>query len=203
MAAEPVPPLARYRYANFYLVLLGRVPDAMEQYRLGLETDPLSMLLHMGMVRVMYLAKQYREAIAYARNALEIDPNFHFIWHLMGRAQLHVGLTREAIASLKRGVELAPWESFGAWFLAAAYHLAGDRERSQEWAGKLAESHGRTVAAAWYYAAIGEVDALFEALDGAYRERDPGLSIFQNEPFFDPYRAGPRFQALLRRMTLA
>jgi serine/threonine-protein kinase len=31
LAAEPVPPLVRFRYAQFYLLPLGRVPEAMEQ----------------------------------------------------------------------------------------------------------------------------------------------------------------------------
>ena len=46
MAAEPIPPMVRYRYAVYYLLPLGRVPEAMEQSRLALETDPVSMLSH-------------------------------------------------------------------------------------------------------------------------------------------------------------
>ena len=176
----------------------------MEQCRLGLETDPLSMVLHFGMVLSMNAAKQYREAIEHGRRALEIDPNFYQIWFAMGLAQLHAGFNQEAITSLKRAVELAPWYHRGAWLLAAAYYLAGDHERSQEWARKLSESHGHTVGAASYYAAAGEVDGMFEALDGAYRQRDLFLLyIIQNLPFFDPYRTDPRFRALLQRMNLA
>ena len=44
---------------------------------------------------------------------------------------------------------------------------------------------------------------MFEALDAAYRRRDFALSIIQLEPLFDPYRADPRWQSLLRRMNLA
>jgi hypothetical protein len=43
---------------------------------------------------------------------------------------------------------------------------------------------------------------MFEALDGAHRQRSM-LSYIQSFPFFDPYRADPRFQALLQRMNLA
>jgi TolB-like protein/Tfp pilus assembly protein PilF len=200
LAVEPVPPMLRFRYALYYLLPQRRVPDAMAQFRLALETDPISMLLHHGMALSMYYAKQYREAIEYARRALEIDANHYLIWSVIGTAQLHAGFTQDAIASLKRVVELAPWYSMGVESLAAAYYQAGDRARSQEL--RLAESHGRTVAAAWYHAAAGDVDAMFEALDGARRQRDVILLNIQNEPFFDPYRADPRFQALLRRMNL-
>ncbi len=38
---------------------------------------------------------------------------------------------------------------------------------------------------------------MFEALEGAYRQRDYYIIEIQYLPFFDPYRADPRFQALL------
>ena len=76
----------RYRYAGYYLLPLGRVADAMEQCRSALETDPLSMFLHLGMVWSMYHAKQYRETMEYARRTLEMDANFYLIWLVMGQA---------------------------------------------------------------------------------------------------------------------
>jgi serine/threonine protein kinase/Tfp pilus assembly protein PilF len=203
MANEPIPPRVRFRYALWYLLPLGRFPEAREQGRLALESDPLSMLLNLCMTSSMYYAKQYREAIECARRALEIDTTFYLTWLTMGLAQLQAGLAQEAITSLKRGVDLSPWDSMGSWYLAAAYRQAGDREHSQELVRKLADSHRRPVGAAIYYAATGEVDAMFEGLDAAYQQRDPGLAGFQNEPFFDPYRADPRFRALLQRMNLA
>jgi tetratricopeptide (TPR) repeat protein len=154
----------------------------------------------------MACAKQYRETIEYARRALEIDANFYYIWFALGLAQLGAGFAQEAVTSFKRVVELAPWFHMGAWFLAAAYRQAGDRERSQEWARKLAGPHSHSLGAAIYHAAAGEVDAMFEALDEAHLQRDVFLVHIQTTqmlPFFDPYRADPRFQALLQRMNLA
>jgi serine/threonine protein kinase/Tfp pilus assembly protein PilF len=203
MAAEPAPPAARFRYALLYLLPLGRVSEAMEQSRLALETDPLSMFLHFGMAYSIYATKQYRETIEYARRALEIDANFYLIWFVMGLALLGTGFTQESVTSLKRVVELAPWWHMGVGQLAAAYHKDGDHERSQEWARKLADSHSHTFGAAIYYAAARKVDAMFEALEGAHRQRDFFLLYIQCFPSFDPYRADPRFQALLQRMNLA
>jgi tetratricopeptide (TPR) repeat protein len=151
----------------------------------------------------MYLAKQYLKTIEYARRALEIYSNYYLIWNAMGLAQLGAGFTQEAITSLKRVAELAPWFSDGGWYLATAYYQAGDHERSQEWARKLASSYGQTYGPAIYYAASGEVDAMFEALEGAHRHRDVDLPFIQGQPLFDPWRADPRFQSLLQRMNLA
>jgi len=203
MAAEPLPAMVRTRYARYYLLPLGRVAEAMDQGRLTLETDPVSMQSHLLMVLGMYWSKQYRETIEYARRALEIDANYFTIWYIMGFAQLRAGLAQEGITSLKRVVELAPWWHTGGWGLAAAYHQISDREHSQQLVRNLAASYGHTYGAALYYAAAGEGDAMFEALDGARRLRDSNLLTIRSSPIFDPYRADPRFQALLQRMNLA
>jgi tetratricopeptide (TPR) repeat protein len=203
MAAEPVPAMVPFRYALYYLIPRGRFAEAVERCRIALESDPLSAFLHFSLALSMYHAKRYPESIECAHRALEIDVKVYLTWIVMGLAQLQSGFTREAIASLKRGVDVAPWDTMAKWMLAAAYHQTGDPEHGRELEGKLAGSDSRALGAAQYYAATGEVEALFEALDEAFRQRDPRLASFYNYPVFDPYRADPRFQALLKRMNLA
>jgi tetratricopeptide (TPR) repeat protein len=203
MAAEPVPPLARFRYVAWYLLRLGRVADAMEQSRLALETDPLNMVFHYGMALSMNHAKRYRETIECARRGLEIDPNSYLIWFTLGHAQLFAGLAEEAILSRQRAVEIVPWWPMGAGLLASAYYKSGDHEHSQEWARKITDLNNNPYGSAIFRAAAGEGDAVFEALDEAHRQRDVFLLHIQGLPFFDPYRADPRFQDLLRKMNLA
>jgi tetratricopeptide (TPR) repeat protein len=203
LAAETVPPMVRYRYVMYYLWPLGRFPEAIEQSRLALETDPLSAVLHQCMASSMNNAKQYREAIEYSTKALEIDSNFFLMWATLGIAQLSAGLAQEAIASLKKCVALAPWWRVGMGLLAAVCLQAGDLEASREWAGTLAAPPSSPTGRAIWYAATKEVDAMFGALDVACRQRDATLLLFQNLPFFDAYRADPRFQTLLAKMNLA
>jgi hypothetical protein len=86
--------------------------------------------------------------------------------------------------------------------LAAAYHASGDRERAAEWAQKLMVRHRASYGAALYFANTGGGDAMFEALEEAYRQRDVYLLTIRSVPNFEPYRADPRFEALLRKMKL-
>lgn len=44
---------------------------------------------------------------------------------------------------------------------------------------------------------------MFEVLDLAWQEREPNLRDIGIDPIYEPYRADPGFQALLRRMNLA
>ena len=203
MASEPISSATRYCYGTYYLLPLGRVAEALEQNRLALDSDPLSMIIHFGMAWCMYCARQYGESIECARRALEIDPNSYFMWHVIGLAQLGAGLPQEAIVSLRRSIDLAPWYHVNVGSLAAAYYCAGDHERSEEWARKLSESRSHAGGAALYHTTTGDADAMFEALDGAYQQRDVLLLYMRTLPFFDPYRADPRFQSLLAKMNLA
>lgn len=92
MATAPISPLVRYRYAMYYLQPLRRFADAVEQFRLALEADPVSVLLYQGIAWSLYGARRYREAMDYTRRGVEIDTNFPYNWATMGLAQLHEGL---------------------------------------------------------------------------------------------------------------
>lgn len=203
MAVEPVPPVVRFLYAAFYLGPVGRVAEAMEQSRLGLEGDPLSMPLHAGMIGCLRGLKRYGEAIECARRALEIDAGDYAIWSFMGLAPLGAGLAQEAVTSLKRAVDLAPWWRTGLAYLAGALWQPGDRERCQELVLQSRSHPQEVLGAAFYYAVAGDADAMFEMLDLAWQERNPNLRNVGIDPIYEPYRADPRFQALLRRMNLA
>lgn len=126
--------------------------------------------------------------------ALEIDNYYYPIWAVIGEAQLRAGLAQEGIASLKQVVELAPWYTTLGWHLATAYHQAGDYEHSQELVQRLAGSHGHTVRTAVYYAAC-----LMWHTSSAM----PTFLIQYAPSSFDPYRADPRFRALLQRINIA
>jgi tetratricopeptide (TPR) repeat protein len=201
LAATPVPTSTRHRYVQFYLLPQGRISDAMEQSRLALETDPLSMSLHFCLTGALYMARRYAETIDHIRKALDIDANFYLVWATIGLAQLHSGLTQDAIVSLKRTVELAPWFDMGRAYLTAALYDENNRASTIDFARKLQSSRGLNMGAAVCYAVAGETDAMFEALEAAWHKREWYLLFAQN-PFFDPYLDDPRFKALRRRMNL-
>jgi len=147
-------------------------------------------------------AGRQNEAIECGRRALEIDPNFHLVLIHMGLAQLGAGKPEDAVGSFRRAREVAPWVHVGAGCLAAAYYSVGDYERSNEIAGQFVRPGSLHFGHAVYYAAAGEADAMFEALEGAYGRRDLYLLFVGCVRQFDPYREDPRFRNLLRKMNL-
>jgi hypothetical protein len=52
------------------------------------------------------------------------------------------------------------------------------------------------------YVMAGDNARALDWLEKAYAERDPNMTYISCMPFWDPLRAEPRFQALLRQMNL-
>jgi serine/threonine-protein kinase len=199
---DNVSPRARFVYGVHYLVPKGQAGEAIEQSRIALQTDPVSMLFQHGMIWCLYAAGRHGAAIAAAHRALEIDPNSHLIWLALGFAQLAADLPAEAVSSFGRMRELAPWIPLGRGCTAAAFWKAGDYSSARDIAQEFGSTDVSGFGEAIYYAANGEADLMFAALERAYRRRDMNLPSLRSMPFFDRYHDDPRFRDLLRRMNL-
>ena len=52
------------------------------------------------------------------------------------------------------------------------------------------------------YAAVGDLDKAFAALERAYQARSAGLIYLHLDPGYEPLRADPRYAELVRRIGL-
>ena len=65
---------------------------------------------------------------------------------------------------------------------------------------KAALGDAATYQYATIYAQWGQRAKALESLDTAWRLRDPGLEYLKTDPFMDPLRQEPRFQAIEREL---
>jgi hypothetical protein len=80
----------------------------------------------------------------------------------------------------------------------------GSRRRAPlwpSWRPPSGRGHPR-LSRAQVHLGLGETDAVFDWLDRAVDERDPGILDLPCKPIWDPVREDPRFTALLRKMRL-
>ncbi|MGH9776161.1 MAG: protein kinase domain-containing protein [Candidatus Acidiferrales bacterium] len=207
MAVEPVPPLVRVQYALYFLTPLRRFGEAVAQYRLALETDPLSMMVHFGLSFAYYCGRRYDEAIKDAATAVALYPDYWLVHFAMGLALSQTGAREQAISSLETALKLSPSFAMGAGFLAAAYARCGRTGEAEKLMAEVKERSARRhitpTCFGIYHAALGQADKTFEFLLAAWAERDPFLTRMDAEPYFEPFRADPRYRELLDRMNLS
>ncbi|HLN99826.1 MAG TPA: tetratricopeptide repeat protein, partial [Pyrinomonadaceae bacterium] len=76
-------------------------------------------------------AGEYQTALNLYGEALKLDPKHPTAWNDIGRMQLRLGLTSEAIKSLQRQVAINPQDEFVYRNLARAYLALGDDEQAK------------------------------------------------------------------------
>lgn len=206
METNPVPALVRVRYALYFLTPLQKFDEAMAEYKLALETDPLSMMVHFGLGFTLYCQGLYDEAFRHATKTLELFPEYWLLLFLQGMALSHKGMLGESIYSLEANLRLAPTFTLAAGFLAAAYARLGKMDRAEklmtEMATKQPEQYVSSASFAIFAAASGRQSEMFMSLENAWAERDPYLTRIDAEPYFAPFRSDSRFRALLEKMNL-
>ena len=206
MAVDPVAPLVRVRYALYFLTPQRRFEEAVAQYQRALETDPLSMMVHFGLAFALYCERKYDDAIAHAATAVDLYPDYWLVHFAMGLALSQQDSLQQSLASLEKTVQLSPSFTLATGFLAASYARSGNpgaAEKLMEEVKERSSKHYVSPACfAIYHAAHGQADEMFEFLQAALTERDPYLTRMDAEPYFDSFRADPRYRDLLGKMNL-
>jgi len=206
LAVDPVPPLARVRYALYFLTPLGRFEEAVAQYQRALETDPLSMMVQFGLSFAYYCDRKYDAALEHAARAVDLYPDYWLVHFAMGLALSQKGCITESIASLETTLRLSPSFTMATGFLAASYARSGEPVHAQELMDEVTERSSKQYVSpacfGIYYAALGEADRMFEFLEAALPARDPYLTRMDAEPYFDAFHSDPRYRELLERMNL-
>lgn len=187
-----------------YLSAMGRMEEAKAAVGRALEQDPLSLFVHAEVAQAHYFAREYDEAIAHARKGLELGTH-PLLYHVLARALVQKGLTQEAAAELRKGMEVVGRGSLLP-SLGHAYAAAGQRAEARKVLDEMeAAARGRYFPAYWaavVHVGLGENDRAFELLNRAADDRFFLLIWLAREPRFDPLRSDPRYPALLARIGL-
>lgn len=189
------------------LYILKRPDEAMAQIKRALELDPLNSLFQgMYAMDLMY-ARRYDDAIALLRQTLETSPHDLISLSSLRSAYHMKQMYPEAIEIWKRSyTERSDLEAVEA--LERGFKAGGYRGALKQVAETLAaRSVSRSIyVPAWQigtlYTRAGMEKEALDWLEKAYLAHDPNMPYIGIDPIFDPLRASPRFQDLLRRMNL-
>jgi tetratricopeptide (TPR) repeat protein len=203
IAADSTYPTAHQWYGNF-LWSRGRLDEALRAMQRAHRLDPLSRVIGSELGQTYYLMHRDDEALKQIRETLTLDPNYPKGLYLTGLVHIQQRRYAEAIAEIRRSIELGGFQEDIGGALAYAYGASGDRAAAlqyiRELQARLSKGTVGPFALALAYAGLGETTRALEYLNRAIDVRD----AFLPEDFFDPMlealRRDPRFRRVEERM---
>jgi pentatricopeptide repeat protein len=205
LALSPNDAIAHRRYA-WYLLTMGRLKDAIAVIHRAQELNPLSPGITKNVGLVFYFARQYDQAIAQFRTALDMDLDFRTAYSGLVYAYLQKGMHAEALAVCQQMLDRWGHDPWILWDLGYASAVSGKRDQARQVLAELHEraqhAYVRPLAFAWVSIGLDEQDRAFAWLEKAYEERDPYLTLLNADPVYDRLRADPRFITLLKKIGL-
>ena len=191
----PGDPLWREHFANFLLLPLGRIEEALRQLRIAKELDPLSPQAHSALRMALTFAGRDDEADADCRKMAVNDRQRSGCQAADLSRQGKFGEAARILEVIWRDRLLEP----GAGSLGIAYAKAGRREDAE----RVAAIVPRPLAKAAIFAALGDKERTFQALDQAVPLGPVriGRDVLAS-PRYALLRGDPRVKALRRKVGL-
>jgi tetratricopeptide (TPR) repeat protein len=162
MELNPSLAMNHYHYA-WYLVLMGRLDEAIAEHKRAQELDPLTPLHTAWLGGLYWHGGQYDKAIEEARKCLKLNDNYALGSLIMVYGYAAKGMYEEAIAVLRKAVEInSDWK----YTLGLTYAMAGRKDEARKILAEL-EKEELSPFGAWglviMYTALGENDKAFQA----------------------------------------
>jgi serine/threonine-protein kinase len=185
---------------SFLFAVQGRLAEAENIMRQTLALDPLGVTRYLNFARILIAGGRYDEAEDALRKAIELQP---------AAARLHAYLTildvlRGNAAAALQDAQLEPKGFWRDYALALALQIQNDRGAADAALQKLIDENAVSgpFQIATVYGLRKEPDKMFDWLERAYTEHDPGLTQLLGTPFILNYRDDPRFAALCQKLKV-
>ncbi len=182
------------------LATMGRTGPAVQLTKAALTSDPLSATGYNWLAQFLGALGRLDEAKAAIAKAIELQPQAEGQHETLAIIDIQRGDTQAALDSAQQ-------ESPGVWqdaALALARQIGGDRAAADAALKSLVEhqAENATYQIAQVYALRRDPDKMFEWLDRAWTNHDPGISSLLYDPFILRYQHDPRFAAFCQKVGL-
>ena len=195
IALDPSLSEARFEYA-WFLSCQRRFPEALSQAQLAVDRDPLSVTANLALGDICFQARQDERAIRQLWRTAQLEPNDSRAHGFLSGIYEEKGKYVEAIQEAQKAG--APPEKLAG--LLRAYRQSGAQGY---WGLRLSEAKRRNAPfeIAQVYARLGDAGQAYAWLARTYQQHDWRMVQLNASRAWDPVRADPRFQDLLRRMN--
>jgi tetratricopeptide (TPR) repeat protein len=122
-------PAVEYAYGVF-LAGQGQTEEALNYFRKELEREPHHVPSLLQLASGLLQLERFEAGLPFGLRAVELDPENPTAYYLLGRTQLYLGDVKNAVATLEKGVSLAPGSAMLHYSLSQAYLRAGRPEEA-------------------------------------------------------------------------
>ena len=196
---------ANHWYAE-YAMTVGRHAEAMTRMKMGLDLDPLSLIINVAVGWALYFARRHDEAIEHLRRTVDLDPNYPVTYWILGLLLRKTGRYELAITEGEKGVTLSAGSPLMRAALAHTLGAAGRTKEARQILEDLTKLAKQKYVAPYFFAGIhiglGENERAIEYLEKCYEEHSHWLIYLHIDPSMDALRDNPSFQAILQRVGL-
>jgi len=199
-AAESLPPNVRGLYAMFYLLARGRFDEASREMTKVSAEDPLNSFWRARRAWIFMNSDRYDEAIAEARNALELDASNYQARMMIALSLTFQGKLTEAREPAEEVFRIAAFDALNTGLLAGLLTRAGETERASEVLGAL--TGVVTIGMMAYHLVRGDIDAAIDWYQKDIEQRRPNAPMIAFAGWLKPLRASARWPAVARMMNL-
>jgi len=194
---------ASHWYAEFAMTV-GQHGEAMTRMKMGLDLDPLSLIINVAVGWALYFARRYDEAIEHLRRTIDLDPNYPVTYWILGLLLRKTGRFDLAITEGEKAVTLSAGSPLMRAALAHTLGAAGRTKEALQILDELTKLADQKYVAPYFFAGIhiglGENERAIEYLEKCYQEHSHWLIYLHIDPSMDALRDDPDFQGLLRRV---
>jgi TolB-like protein/Tfp pilus assembly protein PilF len=188
------------RQAGNQAKFTGKLDEAIALYKKALELDPINSFLHGDLVGALTSANRLDEAEVYARDLLNLNDQVSAAHANLSDILLVQGHLEQALIE----AQLETDEIWRTFQLVLIHHVSGNHAESDALLAKFVEQNP----VAWAYQAgdlhafRGEIDAAFEWLDRAVKQRDPGFAWVLTDTLLRNLHDDPRWEPLMEQVGL-
>jgi DNA-binding winged helix-turn-helix (wHTH) protein/tetratricopeptide (TPR) repeat protein len=204
IALNPNCAMAHARYTLF-LAAMGRLNESLQKVRRAQELDPVSPDANASLANVLYLARNYDEAIRYCERALALEPNFLDALVLLGLSYEQKGMLPDAIDQFRKAKDANAESTEPLELLAHTCAISGQKDEARALLTELQSSRKpnslHPYHVALIYAALNQKDQAFEWLAKPYANWTERLRMLRFDPRMDRLKADSRFAAIVQRST--
>jgi TolB-like protein/Flp pilus assembly protein TadD len=195
-----------YHWYSILLHTLGRHEEAHRAIDRAQELDPLSPVIGLNVAEAFFQEAHYERALQEMRAVLAIDSSFSPAYYRQGRPYLQLGKPNEALAAVKKGVEVSGRSAESLSFLGYVLGRIGRKNEALEIARELEQRNAAATCPGYFiarvYAGADDRDRAIKWLDASVNDHSGAMLWLTHDPEWNVYRSDPRFVEILGKVGL-